>query len=48
MSDRPRKKKANPEDYKRSKIKKARTSGSEYVNYKGNLVASKSVGQSCR
>lgn len=36
------------EEYKRNVIKKARVEGKAYVNYKGNPVAERKVGEGCR
>lgn len=38
----------HPENYKRNIIKQARTSGSEYVGYDGNIKLARNVGPPCR
>ena len=38
----------NPKKYKRNVIKSARVKGEEYVNYKGNTVQRKVVGNPCK
>lgn len=45
----PRKRKgSNPSAYKGNVIKEARKSGGSYINYKGNEVAPKHPGFTCR
>ncbi|KAI4468070.1 dna-directed rna polymerases i ii and iii subunit rpabc2 [Holotrichia oblita] len=38
----------HPEDYQRSVIKRSRVKGQEYINYKGNVVRAKSIGENCK
>lgn len=42
-----RKRKRDPSNYVRNKIKDARTKGKSYVNHKGNNVQGKKPGLSC-
>lgn len=38
----------NDENYKRNVIKKSRVQGMAYVNYKGNTVGERKLGDGCR
>lgn len=38
----------NPSNYQRNRIKSSRAHGKEYRNYRGNIVAAKMIGNSCR
>lgn len=43
-----KKKKRNPQNYKRNIIKKARLTGSAYDSHKGKKMSAKAIGNSCR
>lgn len=43
-----KKRKSNPQAWKRNVSKQARLHGKEHVDYKGKLVAAKTTGKDCR
>lgn len=42
------KKRRNDKEWKRNKIKRLKAEGQEHVNWKGNIVASRTTGANCK